>query len=57
MNDGILKATHHVEDLYDADVVLVCVQTDKKGFGPDYGPMFEALGGLAKALQKKPKGK
>ncbi|MFC2100781.1 nucleotide sugar dehydrogenase [Bacteroidota bacterium] len=57
VNEGTLKASHHVEDLYDADVVLVCVQTDKKGFGPDYGPMFGALNGLAKALQKKPEGK
>jgi len=57
VKEGILKASHNVEDLYDADVVLVCVQTDKKGFGPDYGPMFGALNGLAKALQKKPEGK
>lgn len=55
--EGILSATHNIEDIHDADVILVAVQTDKKGFGPDYGPMFEALTGLAQALQKKPKDK
>ncbi len=53
---GVLDATHDVADLADADVVLVCVQTDKKGFGPDYGPMFDALTGLAAALARKPAG-
>jgi UDP-N-acetyl-D-mannosaminuronic acid dehydrogenase len=37
-------------------MVLVAVQTDKKGFGPDYGPLFEALEGLAQALRNKPAG-
>ena len=54
VNDGILSASYDYSNLSDADVVLVCVQTDKKGFGPDYGPMFEALNNLASALQKKP---
>jgi UDP-N-acetyl-D-mannosaminuronic acid dehydrogenase len=53
---GLLDASHDVATLSDADVVLVCVQTDKKGFAPDYGPMFDALEGLAAALAKKPAG-
>lgn len=53
---GRLAATHDVTALRDADVVLVCVQTDKKGIEPDYGPLFEALDGLAGVLRDKPAG-
>lgn len=53
---GLLDASHDISTLSDADVVLVCVQTDKKGFGPDYGPLFDALEGLAAALAKRPAG-
>ena len=56
VREGILGASHEYDSASDADMVLVCVQTDKKGFGPDYGPMFEALEGLAFALKKKPAG-
>lgn len=56
VKEGILSASHEYEAASDADMILVCVQTDKKGFGPDYGPMFEALEGLALALKKKPAG-
>ncbi|MEZ5148373.1 MAG: hypothetical protein R2759_15230 [Bacteroidales bacterium] len=48
VEDGILSASHDFNDLSDADVVLVSVQTDKKGLEPDYGPMFGALESLAK---------
>jgi UDP-N-acetyl-D-mannosaminuronic acid dehydrogenase len=54
---GILSATHDFSELSDADVILVSVQTDKKGFEPDYGPMFGALEKLGEALRKKPAGK
>lgn len=54
VNEGLLSATHDFNDLSDADVVLVSVQTDKKGLEPDYGPMFGALSSLAEALSKKP---
>ena len=54
---GQLSASHDADRLADADVILVCVQTDKKGLGPDYGPMFEALTNIAKALQARPEGK
>ena len=57
VSNGLLYATHDFNQLSDADVILVSVQTDKKGFEPDYGPMFGALDNLAKALQKKPKNK
>ena len=53
---GLLSASHGYEALADADMILISVQTDKKGAEPDYGPMFEALTGIALALQKRPKG-
>ncbi len=55
--DGILSATHNYDQLRDADVILISIQTDKKGFGPDYGPLFGGLTKLAEALQKKPEDK
>jgi UDP-N-acetyl-D-mannosaminuronic acid dehydrogenase len=51
---GVLSATSDFSKLSDADVVLVSVQTDKKGFEPDYGPLFGALEKLAEALSHKP---
>lgn len=54
VGEGLLSASHDAGVARDADVVLVCVQTDKKGFAPDYGPMFEALNGVAEALRHKP---
>lgn len=56
VSEGLLSASHDYSVASDADMILVCVQTDKKGFGPDYGPMFECLHNLAKALVKKPDG-
>jgi UDP-N-acetyl-D-mannosaminuronic acid dehydrogenase len=56
VRNGILSASYDYDDASDADMVLVSVQTDKKGFGPDYGPLFDALEGLAKSLKKKPEG-
>jgi UDP-N-acetyl-D-mannosaminuronic acid dehydrogenase len=52
--EGLLSATSDFYELSDADVILVSVQTDKKGYEPDYGPMFGALELLAEALKKKP---
>lgn len=57
VNAGILSASSDFSVLSDADVILVSVQTDKKGFAPDYGPMFGALEKLAEALQNKPSSK
>jgi UDP-N-acetyl-D-mannosaminuronic acid dehydrogenase len=53
---GILSASHDPGVARDADVILVCVQTDKDGDGPAYGPLFEALTGVAEALQHRPPG-
>ncbi len=53
---GRLSASHDYASVRDADVVLVCVQTDKAGFAPDYGPLMEALGGIATALARRPAG-
>ena len=54
---GNLSASSDFSVLSDADVILVSVQTDKKDFAPDYGPMFGALEKLAEALQNKPESK
>lgn len=53
---GLLGASHDYADLADADVILVCVQTDKKGVEPDYGPLLEALGNIARVLRSRPAG-
>lgn len=53
---GRLSASHDPAALADADVILVCVQTDKAGLAPDYGPLMEALEGLAEALAGRPIG-
>ena len=50
---GLLSASHDYSELSDADVILVCVQTDKQGFSPDYAPMFEALARISPIIQKK----
>jgi UDP-N-acetyl-D-mannosaminuronic acid dehydrogenase len=50
---GLLSASHDYSELSDADIILVCVQTDKQGFSPDYEPMFEALARIAPIIQKK----
>jgi UDP-N-acetyl-D-mannosaminuronic acid dehydrogenase len=53
---GLLGASHDYAVLADADMILVSVQTDRKGNEPDYGPLFEALTGIATALQQRPAG-
>jgi len=47
---GFLAASHDIAALADAELVLVCVQTDKRGLAPDYGPLDAALDGLASAF-------
>jgi UDP-N-acetyl-D-mannosaminuronic acid dehydrogenase len=54
VRNGLLSASHDYSVLSDADVILVSVQTDKKGFEPDYGPLFGALEKLGEALKNKP---
>jgi UDP-N-acetyl-D-mannosaminuronic acid dehydrogenase len=48
---GRLTASHDYADLAEADAILICVQTDKKGFGPDYGPLEDAVNRTAEALK------
>lgn len=50
VREGRLAASHDATDLADADAVLVCVQTDKRGNAPDYDPLFAALDSLAGSL-------
>ena len=50
---GRLRATMQVADVRDADVVLVCVQTERKGTSPDYAHLLEALHGVATALRQR----
>jgi len=51
-----LSASHEMDDLADAASVLVCVQTDKRGLGPDYDPLYEALDALAHAFHRRRSG-
>ncbi|HMV32623.1 MAG TPA: nucleotide sugar dehydrogenase, partial [Gemmatimonadales bacterium] len=53
---GLLSASHEYAAAAHADVILVCTQTDKRGMAPDYGPLFEALEGIAGALRDRPAG-
>lgn len=54
---NLLAATHDFQSVADADVILIAVQTDKKGMAPDYGPLMGALDSLGSALQNKPANK
>lgn len=54
---GVLSASYDYQELQDADVILVCVQTDKKGLGPDYGPLEKALVSMSQVLQSRPAGR
>jgi len=54
VGEGLLRASHDYSELSNADVILVCVQTDKNGFEPDYAPLFDALQDLTRALKSKP---
>ena len=56
VSSGHLSASDQLEDLSDCDLVLVCVQTDKDGLVPDYGPLHGALAPLAAALTRRPAG-
>ena len=50
---GRLRATTQYGEIRDADVVLVCVQTERKGTTPDYSHLLEALHGVATALRQR----
>src|SRR4051812_5446941 len=48
---GRLRATTEYRDIRNADVVLVCVQTDRHTMSPDYRALREALHGVALSLR------
>ena len=50
---GLLRASHDYGEIREADVILICVQTDKKGLEPDYGPLESALAELGNVLQER----
>jgi UDP-N-acetyl-D-mannosaminuronic acid dehydrogenase len=54
---GRLTASHDYANLSEADAILICVQTDKKGFGPDYGPLEDAIHRTAEVLKRRRSGK
>ncbi|HEX5829934.1 MAG TPA: nucleotide sugar dehydrogenase [Gemmatimonadaceae bacterium] len=51
---GLLSATHDPLAVADADAVVVCTQTDRRGLAPDYDPLFGALDGVIEALRRRP---
>jgi len=55
--EGLLRASHNYSDITEADVILVCVQTDAKNHGPDYGPLEEALTNIVAALKTQKRGR
>ena len=53
---GRLRATTQYGDIRDADLVIVCVQTERRGAAPDYTHLLEALRGVATALAQRTSG-
>jgi UDP-N-acetyl-D-mannosaminuronic acid dehydrogenase len=53
---GRLSAASDAAAIADADAILICVQTDRKGLGPDYGPLAEAVDALGAVLARRPPG-
>ena len=53
---GRLSASDDYGAATDADIVLICVQTDREGHAPAYGPLYEAITALAEALRQRPEG-
>lgn len=55
--EGLLRGSHTYSDLAEADMILVCVQTDCAKDGPDYGPLGEALSHITAALKQRRSGR
>ncbi|HDL64836.1 MAG TPA: nucleotide sugar dehydrogenase [Proteobacteria bacterium] len=49
---GTLKASHDYLEAIDSDLIIVAVQTDKKGLGPDYGPLMNVMEQVAEVVGK-----
>ncbi len=56
VRDGLLSATDDYVVCRDADAILVCVQTDRRGNEPEYGPLDSALRAVARELAARPGG-
>ncbi len=54
---GTLQATSDFSALRDAGAILFCVQTDKRGLAPDYGPLMEAVSATIRVLRETPAGR
>jgi len=54
---GTLQATSDFSALGDAGAILFCVQTDKRGLAPDYGPLMEAVSATIQVLRNRPAGR
>ena len=50
---GRLRATTQYADIRDAEVVIVCVQTERRGASPDYSDLLDALHSVATALSQR----
>jgi len=56
VHTGMLKATDDYASCRDADVILVCVQTDRSGDAPNYNALLDALHAVARELALRPSG-
>lgn len=54
---GRLSATHDHDTCSDAEVIILGVQTDRVGLGPDYAALLIALGNVADALNRSRRGR
>jgi len=52
VSGGVLKASHNYLEAINSDLVIVAVQTDKKGLGPDYGPLMNVMEQVAEVVDK-----
>jgi len=50
---GRLRATTEYRDIRDAEVIIVCVQSERRGMAPDYTALLDALHSVANALTQR----
>jgi UDP-N-acetyl-D-mannosaminuronic acid dehydrogenase len=51
VGSGRLRASHDFGEVRDADVILVCEESDRNGRGPDYGLLLAALSRVGEQLR------